>query len=389
MIDLLLIFSLIAVIVTTCGLIVGTTIDDFRDVKRRRLFKAHPYSRKYRSRPLVTVLLIAGSDSDVTKDALNHLRKNPYRRLEFIIIGNVRQRAKLKRLATSLTRLTRPVHVFSGKQSEQSNLDAAYQRYGHGDIVLTLRDTDRLDVAAIKRGIWHFNTQGDIARLGVRTAISTRYSSLGLLQTYTYALIYFWNKLANSLEYSHVPDNADVSFYRAEAFLARHSYTRLKTYSAEDIVAHQPAASNSEFITHISAMVRQGVSTLASVHDPARRHQLIRWPLLLFLTCLGYLCVAMPLLITYFLFLALVPHQPALLFISIAILIIYLLIGLWSHTGMSRLQKTRLSLLTPAYFVPFYALTAICCTITIATTMRTIRTSLSSLAAARGEAPLR
>ncbi len=357
MIDPLLIFSLIAIIVMTCGLIAGTTVDDFRDVRRRRIFKLHPHSRRYRARPLVTVLLIAGTDSSLTKEALRNLQKSSYRRLEFVLVCTTRSRATLKKLATSLTTPSRPVYVFGGKKSSRSNLDAGYRRYGHGDIVLVLRDSDRLDKAAIKHSVWHFNAQNDTSVLRAHITISTRYSTIGLLQTYTQSLVFFWNKLANILTRTYTPSDSGILFYRAEAFLARRSQPWLKTYTAEDIIAHRPAMTGRELMTYVYEVLPEIILAPISIRQAAYKNLFHDGLHALASLCLGYLCIALPFLLSYFLFLALVAHQPILLFISIFILSIYVLLGIWSHPGMSHPQKVRLSLLVPMYFVPFYILT--------------------------------
>lgn len=387
--DLLLIFSLIAIIVTTCAFIVGSMVDDFQDVKRRRLFRAHPYSRQYRTRPLVTVLLIAGIDSDMVRDALKHLQKNPYRRLECIVIGTTTNRAKLKKIATSLAKPTHPIYVFASKKLERSKLDAAYHRYGRGDVVVVLRDTDRLDTAAIQRSIWHFNAQKDISKLRASTIVSTHYSTIGLLQTYTKILTYFWNKLANSFTYTQASDNMNVSFYRTKAFLARYSHQQITTYNAEDVIAYRPAIIAHEIISHIHMTMARQVATLHRAASwPNPKNTPTTWLRILFLVCIGYLCITLPLLLTYVVFLAVIPHQPILLFISIAILSTYLLIGLWSQTGMSRLQKIRLSLLAPIYFVPFYVLSIISSIVAIAILLRIARTSLLRFEIPHRKAPL-
>ena len=381
MIHFFLVLSLISIVIVTCGFIIGTAIDDFRDVRRRHAIVKHPHSRSYRARPLVTVLLVASSNGDNTKRALDALKKNSYRHLEFIIVESSQHHTGLHTITHSPAKSSRPVFVFTGKKSEQANIDGAYRRYGHGDIVLILRDTDRLHDLAIQRSVWHFNTRPNISQLRARIATTTRYSNIGTLQTYTEALAYFWNKFINPLQHTHASDNSGVLFYRANVFLDRHLPSQTVTYSAEDVIVNQSAATTSEFLMHLHTAMRRQVTALMSLHtftdQSSAKGVILKWFLVLFTTSAIYISIALPFLLSYFIFLALIPHQPALLLVAMAILSIYLLLGLWSHQGMSHLRKIRLSLFIPAYFAPFYALVIGASVITTITLARAAWTNAS------------
>jgi hypothetical protein len=393
MIQFFLILSLASIVIVSCGFIIGTMADDFKDIRRRHLFSKRPYSRPFRSRPLVTVLLIASNDVEHTKEALRRIKKNPYQRLEIIIVGNTRSRAKLKILTSPSKKPAHPIYIFTGKKSEQSNADAAYHRYGHGDIVLVLHDTDQLQEEAIKRSVWHFNTQKNISQLRARTAIVTRYSNIGTLQTYMDTLTYFWNKFKNSFEYTQKSDDPDVLFYRTHAFANRHISLRATTFSTEDIIVERPATTTRKLISHTHTTMRQQVAALLSLRHPANQNNdksiALKGLLALFVTSAVYASIALPFLLSYFVFLALVPHQPVLLFVTMAILSIYILLGLWSHAGISRLRKIRLSIFIPAYFIPFYMFTIMFSVVTIATVTRAIRVNLSKVTALRRKISLR
>ncbi|MNQ84331.1 hypothetical protein D3C85_994550 [compost metagenome] len=227
----------------------------------------------------------------------------------------------------------------------------------------------------------------DISRLRPRTAITTRYSNVGTIQTYTDTLAYFWNKFTNQLEHVQGPDASEVLFYRAEAFLNRHAALRTTILNAEDTIVFRSAASTRTFITHTHAAIRRQATTLASLHYFINRDNsngaVLKWLLALFMTSAMCVSITLPFLLSYFVFLALVPHQPALLLVAMAILSIYVLLGIWSHQGMSHLRKIRLSLFAPAYFAPFYILTITSSVVTITTTAHILWASASKRTALR------
>lgn len=393
MIQFFLLLSLASIVVVSCGFIIGTMVDDFRYVRRRHLFNKRPHLRSYRARPLVTVLLIVGNDIKDTKEALHRLKKNPYRRLEIILVGDTRIRTKLKSLVPLSKRPAPPVYIFTGKKSKQLNIDAAYHRYGHGDIVLVLRDTDKLHEAAIERSVWHLNTQQNVSQLRARTAIPTRYSSIGTLQTFMDTLAYFWCKFINSFEYTQKPNNSDVLFYRTDAFVNRHIASRATTFSAEDVMVERSATTTRKLITHTYVVMQKQAAALLSLRYHTDQNNsksiVLKGLLALFVTSAAYASITLPFLLSYFVFLALVPHQPALLFVTMAILSIYILLGLWSHPGISRLRKIRLSLFIPAYFVPFCVLTIMFSVIATTTVARATWATLSKVTALHRKVSLR
>lgn len=392
MIQFFLLLSLASIVVVSCGFIIGTMIDDFRYVRRRHLFNKRPHLRSYRARPLVTVLLIVGNDIKDTKEALHRLKKNPYRRLEIIMVGDTRIRTKLKSLVPLSKRPAPPVYIFTGKKSKQLNIDAAYHRYGHGDIVLILHDTDQLHEEAIIRSAWHFNMQKDIPLLRARTAIATHYSNIGTLQTYMDTLTYFWNKFKNSFKYAEKLDDSDVLFYRTDAFANRHIASRSTTFSPEDVIVQRSAMTTRKLIVYTYAAMHRQATALLSLHFTDRNSSksiILKGLLSLFVTSATYASIALPLLLSYFVFLALVPHQPVLLFVTMTIVGIYILLGLWSHPGISHLRKIRLSLFTPAYFVPFYILTVMFSVVTTTMVAKAIWANLSKVAALRRKVSLR
>lgn len=374
MIELLLLLSALALVIVASEIIIGATIDDLRDVRRRSLFKAHPYARRYQVRPVVTVLLVTGTGTIAAERALRQLRKNTYRRIEIIIVSRVR-RAKLQRLAKRLGTATRPIFIAISTQDESTAIDTAYRRYGHGDIVTILHDSDQLDTSAVSRAVWHFNTQENLMKLNGRSQFSTHYSIQGLLWAYLHALGFLWRKLLNSFEYA--TNTTGVSFYQSEIFLSRQLHTPTKTYFAEDVVVRPSATLISrELIVGMYNRRRQQFELLGShgyISTPytARNIPTAALRLLLFL-CSSYLVLALPILLTYCIILALAAHQPLLLFAALSATSICLLLGLWSDKTSSLSQKIRLSLLVPISFLPLYSMAWIHSLITMAATIHAI-----------------
>jgi hypothetical protein len=67
--------SLIAV-----GVIAGISINDIRSIKLAKQLRLHPYSRKFRNRPLVSII----TDKEPTEECLISIRRSNYKKIEII-----------------------------------------------------------------------------------------------------------------------------------------------------------------------------------------------------------------------------------------------------------------------------------------------------------------
>src|ERR1700675_3651669 len=78
----------ITLAVTTAAQILGGAVYDLQATQRQRQQQAHPYARRYRHRPLVTVLVMAQNDEATIMRCLDSLRQNSYRKLQIVVIDN-------------------------------------------------------------------------------------------------------------------------------------------------------------------------------------------------------------------------------------------------------------------------------------------------------------
>lgn len=359
MMELFITTSCIAIGIIASGVIIGSFIDDVQDIRRRSQHKAHPYAHRYRTRPIVTAILIASSNTEATTQAVLRLRSSTYRRLEIIIISRART-ARLRRLTRQLSTKTQPIFMTTSTLTESVAANNAYRKYGHGSIVTILHEFDQLDASAISRAVWHFSAQENLSRLCAHIHSSTYQTTQSLLQIYAHKLGYLWRKSMNSFESIWPTDTTDLSFYRSNIFLSRHALIKSKVYFANDVIARRPVESiGARFFVNIYNKKRRQLYELGrkeSITDYLAKNSISAILYLLLRLSAVYTFIALPVLLTLSIFFAFALHQPLLFFITLLAACTCILIGIWADKTITPLQKIQLSLLAPMSFLPLYLL---------------------------------
>lgn len=364
--EFILLLSFCATIAILCGISIGAVIDDIRTVRRQQAYQAHAHKDKYQ--PTVSVLLSADPDAQTTRDALESISESSYRPIEIILIGARHQRPELKKIAAQYDDPSRLIAIYTGSGTP----NAAYRRYGKGRIILVIESRDRIDHQAIERSVRHFHMQSGISELRTSTIITTRYSTVGLLQTYANTLAHFWNKFTSVLGNTHAISAPSVSFHRTDAYLAAATHSA-KTYFAEDVIVYRAEPTVVSHTLPKATVTRLSQAYHALWYAPEQQ-PIITWCRRLFTICLGYLSISLPLLLSYIIYLAVAAHQPLPLFIGVVIIGTCIILGLWSQPGRSLPQKLRLSFAMPICFIPFYILSFIIAVMTLIIGARTLRT---------------
>lgn len=363
--DFILFIGLSLTIIVLSGIGITAVVEDIRSIHRQRASPG-PTHPGY-DRPIVTVLLSVDADTYAAQNSLISILESSYQPIEIIIIGVRRQRSELKKITKNLTTTSRPISIYTGSRTPS----AAYRRYGHGTIVVALDSRSCLERHAIEHGVRHFHSLATTSELQASTITTSRYSTFGLLQTYATALGYFWNKLINVIEGIPAVHTSRVSLYRAEAYANPRPHLT-KTYFADDVIVYRPATSFNR--RSLTTAVAQFSLLYQALWHTASQRPLITGCRRLFAICLGFLSLSLPLLLSYAIYLAIAAHQPLPLLVSITLIGVYVIVGLWSQPGRSWAQKLHLSLLVPICLVPFYALSFVAAAATLLVCAQTLRT---------------
>ncbi len=298
--------------------LVASELYDLREIKKQRDFKRSPSARKYRARPLVTVLVVAGSSDDALRTCLDSLVRCDYRKREIIVVDN--KRRKLRDAYT-----TKSVRLFRSTQPMHKALRNAYQRHGNGELIAVINSTQRISSDCISRVVWHFNTDQKIDSIVLNQALVPSYGLLPLWQEFGLHIARMHAKARSMFRLQRTARQIGLVM-RHETFM---NDTPSRTVYAADCTVQ------SSRIHLLSPVGQMRPSSLLVVS------RLISG-------------LVIPAAVGYFVYVALVLHQPTMLLLIGAIFTIYMLFAIWNDVSLRAAQKLGYSLLIPVSYGILY-----------------------------------
>lgn len=162
--------------------LVRSNIYDLRQSKRLRDIQLHPYARRRRRRPLVSVVIFADNSSSAVTECLQSIARGSYRKFELIVVDNSSSddtaqlvRDFMKQHAGLNLRL-----VAKRKRSPRSAAIMQAADYARGEIIFIVdAETHAADKNTIKNSVLRLLEQNTQAVI-LNTRVNHNYSLLGL-----------------------------------------------------------------------------------------------------------------------------------------------------------------------------------------------------------------
>jgi len=369
---------------------IGANTYDLRAIKASKELARHPRSRKYLSRPLVSVLILS-SDSDSTiEQCIRSVFKSTYRKIELIVVDTASTDATksiVKKMIEEFPR--KSLRLVSRRNATINNpVLKNSTKHVHGELVLLLGAGNYIDKNAVRRAVTHFNHDRTITTLTSKQDTAINYSSGGLFLAYTSQLHY---RLKKFLTITKADYDAPVvgSFQRRDIFqkltaslvfnprqelVETRKREDMSTFYASDVIIYtQAGLSFLRFLQQRITSRQYGLPFFLNYTlrrpSKAKYGHIISALYLLTVLCVGVLFVCIPVLLTYFIYMALGLHEPSLLLLSWSVLEIILIISIWSDAQMQLSRKLALSFCAPITFVVFYILSLIQLLVTLRNTV--------------------
>ncbi len=334
----------------TLAHIVGVFTYDARSLQRKKAYERHPYARKYRVRPLITVLVSAYNDADSIMFTLNSILKDSYRKVEMLVVdlgsedytkavvkGYIEQHPK------------QSIRLITHREDEgvRHALKRAVKHYSSGELILSIPAGGYIDREALICAVRHFVDDESIDALNVNRYIESHASVIGLFERY-YALLA--QRSDKFLSVAGLLVNVRrMSLYRRSAYLRKRDRRQLHVHYAQDVTVGVPALGSYRklFFRNYRAYVR----TLRNLGMNGRS-----WLKLGYISCSIILSLTGPLLIGYFLYVALYLHESTLLLLCVAGLSAFLVIAINEEGRFNLWRKGAYVLGLPITFALFYLL---------------------------------
>lgn len=334
----------------TLAHIAGAFMYDARSMKFKRAYELHPNAKKFRIRPLITVVVSAYNDVDSIMYTLNSILKGSYRKLEILVVdlgsedmsealvkGYIEQHPK-----QSIRLITRKEQE-GGKRA----LQRAVKHYSSGELVLSIPAGGYVEPEALKAATKHFAQDESMDALNSNRFIDSHASVIGLFERYVTLIAQRSDKFLS--EAGLLQTVRRMTMYRRSAYLHKHTKAHLTIRYAQDVHVGVPALASYRKL--FGRNYRAYVHVLRSVSKDDRS-----WLNLGYICCSILLTLTGPLLLGYFLYVALYLHESTLLLLSIVGFSAFLVIAINEEGRFNVWRKAMYILGLPVTFALFYLL---------------------------------
>ncbi len=353
----LFIFTAVIGLITTVANFIGASIYDIRAARQRQHFSRHPYASQYRQRPLVAVVINTSNDEKVIGQCLGGLTAGSYRKLEILVIDHGSTdstRAIIQQFQAAHPK--RPVRLVGRRTAMASGavIAANVKKYTHAELVLQLSAGSLLDKQAITNLVLRYNMEPSLGVARLNRRVLSAFSTVGLFQQYREMLGVGSKKLASLLnaDYEHAID----VIYRREIFLSLHKPAKRPwrtAYASDAVVRYRP---NSLFYGLMRLQYQAQAEDFRSFW---RQRRLSAWLRLSLALCNGLITLLLPIVVSYFIYMAIALREPAFFVLSLIITAGLVLFAIWGDEQLKTLQKVAYSLLIPVTYGLFYVLSVV------------------------------
>jgi glycosyltransferase involved in cell wall biosynthesis len=346
----MMIIAAVAGSLLTLAHIAGILLYDAQSMRMIRTYKKHPHARNYLTRPLISVVVSAYNDADSIMYTLNSVLKSSYRKVEMLVVdlgsedytkavvkGYIEQHPK------------RSIRLITQKEREGGKraLKRAVKHYGSGELVLGIPAGGYVDPYALKNAVLHFAHDEAMDALNVNRYIESRASVVGLFERYFAILSQRSDKFLSAT--GLLVTVRRMTLYRRSAYLRKRGSGYLVVRYAHDVTVGIPALASYRKI--FGRSYRAYVHLLRGTH-PSNRS----WLKFGYIYCSVIVALTGPLLIGYFLYVALYLHESTFLLLCIVGLSAFLAIAINEEGRFNMWQKAGYVLGLPVTFVLFYVL---------------------------------
>jgi len=349
----------------------GANVYDIREAKKKKQVAAHPYSRQFKKRPLISVIISTHNNESTIEQCIGSLLKSSYRKFEVIIVDKASD-DKTKDIIKGLMKeyAHRPIRLMALRSDKRINSSQiAYKKYGSGELVMLLEATSILDKKALSNAARHFNIEQGIGVLDFKHDVQFVYSTIGLFQKYE-NLLQYGSKKFISVSKSDYSVNTINVLCRSDVFMAFRKHAKktsignknARSYYANDAIIYTaPMPSFFHLLRQRYRLQRNRARSIwlqrklffRNAPDYTKFLTWFRLPLAVFM---GIVALFVPILLTYFLYMTVKLREPDLLLLSCAVLGIFLLSAIWSDDHLRLHRKLVLILLLPVTYGVFYVM---------------------------------
>lgn len=369
---------------TTALDLLGTSLYDIGQVKRRKQFAALKNTRSFRKRLKISIVIPAFNEALVIERTLKSIIKSSYRTWEIIVVDDKSSDGTAAVVRTFAKKYPKQsIRVVSKRQN--AGRGAAINtgvRYANGDLVMALDADSTLEKDALRNVVRHFMVEDKLAALASNVRIMKHPSVIGLMQRYEYLTSFRSKKLNTFLNAEYIIGGSGAVYRRSlfkkfggmdEYMLTEDIAMSLKIasqgnreyllqYASDVIVFTEPVptywglfkqryrwklGSLQAIFAHKSLMFKRG----------KKYSKTLTWFRLPNVIWSEFLLLSEPIVYTYFMYLAIVLGNPILFVIGWAGVCMMLGFAIWGDDQLRLKEKIQFTFYIPVMYVLFYIIT--------------------------------
>jgi glycosyltransferase involved in cell wall biosynthesis len=334
------------------------------DIQNSRQHAPADAAKSHKRRLLVSIVVLSDNQSGSFLQTIESIRRNGYRKIEIIIADNASGnhiRQELTAYKRQHVKLALRTFVKRKKVQPQRIIAEAVSRYGNGDYILWLRAGDALMPGAIKQLVSKLEQRMSVDIVRPRVIINRQHMLGGTLKSYQLILD---DTLCKALSVMR------GGFGIGERGMVRREVMSLRPrFYSSDFAYDVTVLDNSDWQVmrfyvanmnraklYIHSLVMLLVALRLKRKDQNRIRHLIQLPAAL-LSLIAALIL--PLILCYFIYLAIYLVQPVFLAVSIGAIVVIFLYCIWGEYSLPLPTRLRLSLGIPVTFIAYFLLSFI------------------------------
>lgn len=364
--------------------VVGASTYEVQQLKQRQQQARHPNARRYRRRPLISVVVFAYNDAQFIERCLQSLAHGPYRKLEVIVVDNNSTdttRQLVKRFMAEHPKQS--IHLCAKRRpaSRLEGLSYVQKKYLSGELIMLLDAAQVIDRHALSRAAAHFNSQPKLGILSLNSKVVANYSTVGLFQRFEELLRCRSKQFNSTFNVEYITQTNSTIYTRlALQQLLRPTKNQPKSraqlglpalrlgnkdmyyrFASDAVVYHEPYGSSRGLVQQryqlqLARMLALWRYRRLFFRRDRRYTTFLTWFRLPCALITGMTALLVPVLATYFLYLALSLRQPALLLAACGAVSILMVSAIWGDEQLRLRQKLAYCSLVPVTYGVFYVL---------------------------------
>ena len=384
LITVFIIVVLLTVLTATIQVIGANMYDIVQSIHRHRANK-HPFSKALRWRPLVSVVIPAFNEAEVIERCLKSICMSKYKKLEIIVVDD-RSSDDTYRIVKKFAKLktTRNLRVYKNpKNMGRGGAINTGVKKSKGELVMALDADSTVTPDSISRAVWHFAIH-DVTALAPNVRIFKHKSLLGLLQRFEFMSSFRTKKFNTVTNTEHIIGGSGAVYRRdilekTQLFdtcmltediamslrIAHLGNKEFKLYYASDVAVF------TEPVADLRGLFRQryrwklgSLQALFKYRDiifsgEDRHGKLLSWYRLPMVVWTELLLLLEPIMMSYFLYLAITNQNYWLYFVSSLTLSAILLLAIWGDEHIRWPERLQMTLLVPIMYPLYYVLSII------------------------------